>query len=389
MRDLGDRLREIRAGRVAPERPAAPRPGDYTYYDADYFQNGATRGTAYSDYLTAARSSAVYREIASAIATVFRPARALEVGCATGVVVRRLNELGIEAHGVDVSEWAIRYREHENVRLAGVEALPFPDGHFDFVYSVHALEHVPAHLKDRAFAELRRVCRAGHQFHMLPVIGLGPYVGERAAVVAGLRKDPTHALLEDRAWWLAEFARIGFADMHVAVLLRSEAGPVDLSESQLVLADGPAADALLDRLRDWNADVFRAVADKSRRAQAGLHVPLSTGSDGRMASLVLRGEWRDVEFDAAGRTALPDRRATALVIVDAPEPISLRFCFISEDGAEADLWREYRPGSTAFDFTLGELQKRKGDIAAAPLARVLFGGTGEGNVSVALTMGDG
>ena len=40
----------------------------YTYFDETYFQNGEQRGTAYHDYLRAAASSTLFRNIASAIA---------------------------------------------------------------------------------------------------------------------------------------------------------------------------------------------------------------------------------------------------------------------------------------------------------------------------------
>lgn len=72
----------------------------YDYFDADYFQNGQTKGTVYNNYLEVARSSAIYREIAQLIFDVFRPKRTLEIGCATGIIVKHLNELGVEAHGI-------------------------------------------------------------------------------------------------------------------------------------------------------------------------------------------------------------------------------------------------------------------------------------------------
>ena len=141
----------------------------------------------------------------------------------------------MRTHGIDVSEWAIANREHPNVLLAGVEKLPFPDGHFDLVYSVHSLEHIPGSLKDAAFDEMARVGGRAVQFHMLPIIGLGPYVGDRDAVIAGLKRDPTHSLLNDRSWWLDEFQRVGLHDLNVGLHFKSESGPPDLGESQILV----------------------------------------------------------------------------------------------------------------------------------------------------------
>lgn len=167
----------------------------YDYFDADYFQNGQTKGTVYNNYLEVARTSAIYREIAQLIFNVFRPVRTLEIGCATGIIVKHLNELGVDAHGIDVSEWAIANKEHDNVVLAGAEQLPYPDGYFDFVYSVHAMEHIPTALKESAFAELKRVSGSAIHFHMLPIVGEGPYSGPKEVVDEILHRDPTHSLL--------------------------------------------------------------------------------------------------------------------------------------------------------------------------------------------------
>lgn len=167
------------------------------YFDEAYFQRGDERGTAYRDYARNALINPTYKEIAEAIAFVFRPRRALEIGCATGAIVKHLNEIGVEAHGIDVSEWAVTNRLHENVILAGAEALPYDDSTFDLVFSSHALEHIPPALADGAFAEMDRVAGPEScQFHMLPIVGTYPYNYDHDLARKNLKTDPTHNLLE-------------------------------------------------------------------------------------------------------------------------------------------------------------------------------------------------
>ena len=92
-----------------------PNTGEATYFDSDYYQAGHKKGTRYSDYLQNALGSKIYQGMAKAIMAVFKPARVLEIGCAAGPIVKHLNDMGCEAHGIDVSDWAVRNRFHPNV----------------------------------------------------------------------------------------------------------------------------------------------------------------------------------------------------------------------------------------------------------------------------------
>lgn len=194
------------------------------------------KGTAYYNYIEASRTSVHYEELAKRIVDIFRPRNCLEIGCATGIVVKRINDWGVEAHGIDVSEWAVARREHPNVSLAGAEGLPFPDNSFDLVFSCHSLEHIPLEKKDAAFAEMTRVCSDGVQFHMLPIIGLGPYAGDPDFIVEGLRADPTHNLLFDKDWWIEQWGRFGWNDTGLKIAFAYDTPSFELTDSQYVLA---------------------------------------------------------------------------------------------------------------------------------------------------------
>jgi hypothetical protein len=354
-------------------------PGDYRYFDEDYFQNGERRGTAYRDYQASTRSSPLYAEIAGACASL-KPRRALEIGCATGVIVGRLNRMGVETHGIDVSSWAVEHREHHQVVQAGAESLPFPDGLFDLVYSVHALEHLPAAVADAAFAEIARVSAPDAvQFHTLPILGLGPYAGERASVVAGLRKDPTHNLLEDEGWWLERFAAIGFVDLGARLLFEHEERP-DLGVSQLLLVRPGAEAERLRQVRAWNGAVIERYAAAAREARLGVRRPLAETAS---PWLKLPGPWADVTAESDFLFD-DDVVLTATIALKAEAPTTLRFCFLSGDGAESDLIRTYAPGVTTFQFRRGDLLQRLGK--AGRVRKVMFGGEGHGAVQAGLVV---
>lgn len=90
--------------------------------------------------------------------------RTLDVGCATGFVVEALRELGLEAEGVDVSQFAVDQAAQGargHIRFGDLtHRLPFPDRHFDLVTALETLEHLPPEAVPLAVGELRRVTRS-------------------------------------------------------------------------------------------------------------------------------------------------------------------------------------------------------------------------------------
>ncbi len=85
----------------------------------------------------------------------------LDVGCSLGYTLLAARELGLEASGADLSDVAVaRCRELGfDTRLAGMEALPWPDAAFSLVTMKHVLEHTAT--PRVALREVRRVLAPG------------------------------------------------------------------------------------------------------------------------------------------------------------------------------------------------------------------------------------
>lgn len=103
------------------------------------------------------------------------PCRVLEFGCGPGRHLLNLSQIeGVDVHGFDQSPtmveagfgWASPEWRAAHVTVGSpTGALPYPDGHFDIVFTSEALLHTrPEDLKGR-LAELLRVCR-GHVLHL-------------------------------------------------------------------------------------------------------------------------------------------------------------------------------------------------------------------------------
>jgi len=88
-------------------------------------------------------------------------ARVLEAGCGTGLILSRLAPRARQAVGLDLSQGMLAQARARGLDVvhASITDIPFPDGHFDLVYSFKVLAHVE-HI-ERALAEMARVTRPG------------------------------------------------------------------------------------------------------------------------------------------------------------------------------------------------------------------------------------
>ena len=86
-----------------------------------------------------------------------RPKRMLVVGCGSGSEAATLGkELGAHVIGIDLKDnFDYEAAAQVELRVADATSLPFEDECFDFVYSYHALEHIPDFRQ--ALREMRRV----------------------------------------------------------------------------------------------------------------------------------------------------------------------------------------------------------------------------------------
>jgi ubiquinone/menaquinone biosynthesis C-methylase UbiE len=146
----------------------------------------------------------------------------LDIGCGTGSLAmaakRRVGPSGT-VQGIDASPEMIA-RARRKARKAGldvtfttgvVEALPFPDGHFDAVLSTLMLHHLPREPRQQCAREMRRVLKPGGR---VLAVDFGGATGDRKSL-------------------LEHFHRHGRVDVHDIVTLLSEAG-LEIVESGAV-----------------------------------------------------------------------------------------------------------------------------------------------------------
>ena len=125
---------------MTPEQPL---------FDAFYYAHSCGR-----PYARDAEWLRVFAEIADRIAADVFPSpttghapRVLDAGCALGLLVEALAERGIDAHGIDISEYAIAQAHasiRDRVRVRSLTAPDSFDGRYDLIVCIEVLEHMPA-----------------------------------------------------------------------------------------------------------------------------------------------------------------------------------------------------------------------------------------------------
>lgn len=86
----------------------------------------------------------------------------LDVGCGKGFLLYDFTLVvpGIEVYGIDISQYAIDNSKEEvrdRLQVGSATRLPWPDKHFDLVYSLNTLHNLHAYDLDPALREVERV----------------------------------------------------------------------------------------------------------------------------------------------------------------------------------------------------------------------------------------
>jgi len=173
-------------------------------YDQKYFEEttfGLT-GNPLRDSL----SKLVYRSAplvrALMIKLFLHPKTVLDVGCGKGTLVLWLRRLGVEAFGVDLSDYTLKNAPasaRKYLRRANVLDLPFKSGSFDLVTTFALLEHIPEKDLPKAIKECRRVAKR-QTLHKI-------YGTSRFEQIFPV-KDPTHVTVRSYRWWQKLFQQL-------------------------------------------------------------------------------------------------------------------------------------------------------------------------------------
>ncbi len=158
-------------------------------FDRYYYATGC--GSPYENNET---TRTIFDGIAERIVAEIKPASVLEAGCAIGYLVEGLRARGVEADGLDLSEYAISKARPgaKPYCWVGSVAEPFPKN-YDLIVCEEVVEHMDPPDADRAIVNL---CR--HTNDVL--FSSSPFDF----------KEATHYNVRPPEYWVEQFARQGF-----------------------------------------------------------------------------------------------------------------------------------------------------------------------------------
>jgi len=178
------------------------------------------------------------RETIVRLASLKRGDDVLDIGCGTGTLAITASQhvAGRGAvTGIDASPSMIA-RANRKATKAGVratfqvavaEALPFPDRHFDVVFSTLMLHHLPRKTRQECAKEIERVLKVGGR-----VVAVDFGRTERRGLLAHFHRHG-HVAIED------------MVNLFVAAgLTPTRTGPVGMNDLNFVVAEAPRPEAL-------------------------------------------------------------------------------------------------------------------------------------------------
>ena len=244
-------------------------------YDRRYYQSGL--GPPYQE--SEPHWTHFFGQVADEIVRQLSPGTALDAGCATGFLVAALAERGVEASGVDISDYAIGAAVSGAQGRIRVQSLTDPlDGWWDLIVCIEVLEHMPS-LDIQAAID--NICNCTNRV----LFSSTPHDFD----------EPSHINVKPVATWISWFAQRGFfrrSDIDTsflspwaAVLERRAPSPVQLAfdyETELV----PLREELLAK-RSALLEANREIGDLRDRLLSGRGIVYDTDKEFQSPERVL------------------------------------------------------------------------------------------------------
>jgi len=132
----------------------------------------------------------------------FKPKTVLEFGAGLGPRTLTMNELGMNAMGVELSQYAVDH-QFENANVVQGDVLDWKGEKADLVVAYDILEHLE-------YGDLRKAIENLKAHTNKYVLVSVPVIGD-----PNLANDSTHKIFQTMEWWKETFTQYGFKEVEV------------------------------------------------------------------------------------------------------------------------------------------------------------------------------
>ena len=129
--------------------------------------------------------------------------RVLEWGCGLGPRVVALKMVGVNAHGIEISKFAVDNKMYKDIIQGDITVPAESKMKYRLVVAYDLLEHVPYEKLDVAIDNL---IRTSNKYILVSV----PTIGD-----PNLELDKTHIIKETKDWWRSKFLMKGLKELEV------------------------------------------------------------------------------------------------------------------------------------------------------------------------------
>jgi len=165
------------------------------YFNKDYFE-----GKVYSSYT----DSILWQILSEFLEANFgHDIKVCDVGCAKGFLCKHLRTKGIEAFGIDISEYCVKEANVDYIKTLDItdSKIMFDNKYFNIVSAFELLEHIP---EDKLSFVLKEIMRVGKKF--LFSVHASNSLNDND-------NDKSHVTIKPISWWKQILARNGFINI--------------------------------------------------------------------------------------------------------------------------------------------------------------------------------
>ena len=169
------------------------------YFDRDYFEshNKSNYGS-YCDF-------PFFKDVAKFIYNKFLPRDVLEFGCARGFIIRWLRRLGVDAHGVDISTYAVSTAPDEVKPYLEIGDITNynPIKRYDLVLCLETIEHVDPQDTNKI---VKCLFDSTEEYCLIST----PITSKEGTNDNEKDGDHSHINIHTKDYWVNKFKQVGF-----------------------------------------------------------------------------------------------------------------------------------------------------------------------------------